>query len=251
MSFPVTVGLTYGMEKLTETTQRRPLGTRGVLPDGRIFYYAQAGATALGAGDVVQTKVSPGASVHVAGLAVTGAATTGVTTLSVVVATTPATKDQYADGYVTIDTSPGQAMYRIKSHPAVASGGTVELKLDPNDPLREALTSGTTTVGLRENPYASVIAVPATTPTGAAVGVTPISVGVGAFFWAQTYGPAILNTDTAPVAGRNVVIPGASAGSVLAATTAAADVASQVIGYAQTAGAGADKYNLIFLTIRS
>ena len=250
MSFPVQVGLDYGEEKVTTTTKRRPLGTKGVSPDGRVFYYAQAGASALAAGTVLQTKVSHGTSVHVSGLAIVNATATGVTTLSITVATTNATANQYADGYVTVDTSPGQAMYRIKSHLAIASAATGEFKLYDNDQIVDALTSGTTTVGLRENPFASVIVMP-TTITGAPVGVAPVAVAAGSYFWAQTYGPAVVNTDTAPVAGVPVSIPGASAGGVQTQTSALNDVIKTVVGYPQTAGAGADKYNYVFLTIRA
>lgn len=252
MSFPVTVGLDYGMEKLTSSTALdRKLGTRGVLPDGRVYYWSKNGASALEAGKVVQTKVSHGASVHVAALDVVGGATTGFSTLTVVAATTPVLANQYADGYLTVDTSPGQAMYRVKSNTAAASAANAEFVLYEN--LRAALTSGTTKVGVRENPYSSVVAFP-TTATGVAAGVTTVAVAVGAYFWAQTYGPALVNTDAAPVAGEMIIVPGASAGNatVNAATSADnADDRKQVIGHAPTAGAGADKYNYVFLTIRA
>lgn len=254
MSFPVTVGLTSGQEKQSGSDGRgRPLGTRGVTEDGRVFYWSLAGASALRSGSVVQTKVSPGASVHVAALDVVGATTTGVSTLTVTIATTPITADQYKDGYLTIDTSPGQAMYKIKSHLAADSATDAEFTFADNEKLLEPLTSGTTKVGLRENPYSSVVAFP-TTATGVAAGVAPISVTAGHYFWAQTYGPAIVNTDAAPVAGESIIVPGATAGNATVNAATSADVGDnrkQVIGYSPTAGAGADKYNYVFLTIRA
>lgn len=250
MSFPVTVGLNYGEEKVTTTTKRRPLGTRGVTPDGRVFYYAQAGGSALAAGRCVQTKVAHGASVHANGLTIVNATATGVTTLSITLATTNASRDLYADGYVVVDTSPGQSMWKVKSHPAIASAATGEFTFYGNDKIVDALTSGTTLVGLRENPYASTIVAP-TTATGLVVGVPQVAVAAGSYFWAQTYGPGLVNADTAPVAGQPVVSPGASAGGVQAITTAAAVENSQVIGVAQTAAGGADVHSYIFLTIRA
>jgi len=226
------------------------LGTRGVLPDGRVFYYAQAGAAALVAGACVQTKVAHGASVHHAGLAVVNATATGVNTLSITVVTTNATRDQYADGYVVVDTSPGQQMWKVQSHPAIASAATGKFTFYPDDVVVDALTSGTTVVGLRENPYASTIVAP-TTATGLVVGVPQVAVAAGSFFWAQTYGPGMVNADTAPVAGQPVVSPGGTAGHVLAATTATALELSQPIGIAQTGAGGADDYAYIFLTIRA
>lgn len=250
MAFPYTVALSNGDEKETTTSKTRKLGTRGMTPDGRVFYWTQNGAGALAAGNVVQSKVSPGSSVHVSGLDVVGGGTTGVTTLQVTMATTPITKDQYADGYLTVDVSPGQAMYRIKSNTSAASAAEAEFTFYDNDPLREALTSGTTKVGVRENPQASVVVFP-TTATGVCVGVTPISVAADAYFWAQTWGPALVDTDAAPVAGDNVIVPGASAGSVNVASSTVGEGKDQIVGVAQTAGAGADAYNYVFLTIRA
>ena len=45
-----TVSLSYGMEKQTDAAgsanKAHPLGTRGVLPDGRVFRYSENSATA-------------------------------------------------------------------------------------------------------------------------------------------------------------------------------------------------------------
>ena len=40
MAFPLTVNLSYGMEKAETSDQRHVLGTRATTPDGRVFYYA-------------------------------------------------------------------------------------------------------------------------------------------------------------------------------------------------------------------
>ena len=41
MAFPLTVHLGYGQEKVETSDQKQKLGTKAVLPDGRVFYYAQ------------------------------------------------------------------------------------------------------------------------------------------------------------------------------------------------------------------
>jgi len=251
MSFPVTVGLNYGDEKLASTVSHgRALGTRGVLPDGRVFYWSQNGAVALAGTQIVQTRVTPSnSSAHVSGLDVVGVTATGVSTITVTIATTNTTADLYADGFLTIDTSPGTGMYRVKSHPAVASAADGVFTLD--EKLREALTSGTTKVGFRPNPYADVIEYPVTTATGVALGICPIPVAIASFFWLQTFGPALVNTDVAPIAGVGQVVPSASAGTAAIATSVLTNAVLQNIGYAPTAAAGADKYNYIFLSIRA
>ena len=40
MAFPSVVFLSYGNEKVETSEQKQKLGTKGVLPDGRVFYYA-------------------------------------------------------------------------------------------------------------------------------------------------------------------------------------------------------------------
>lgn len=250
MSFTRTVGLAYGQEKQTSTAKRMPLGTRGVLPDGRVFYYALNGAAALEAGKCVQTKVAHGASGHANGLDVVNATATGVTTLTITLASTNAARDLYADGYVTVDTTPGVGMWKIQSHAAIASGANGEFNFYDDDKIVDPMTSGTTKVGLRENEYASVVVAP-TTATGAVVGVTVVPVAAASYFWAQTYGPGIVDCDTAPVAGQPVVSPGGTAGNVFAATTAAALELSQPIGIGWTAASAADTVHALFLTIRA
>lgn len=252
MGFPVVVGLNPGDEKRTSTVDHgRLLGTRGIDPFGNVYYWSKNGASAIEANQFVQTPASPSASAHVAALDVVGATVSGVTTLTITVATTPVTADQYKDGTLTIDTSPGQGLYRIKSHPAAASAADAVFTLYSDDPLRTALTSGTTKVGLRLNPYNAVIETPATTLTGVVIGVTPVAVAANAYFWCQSYGEALINSDVAPVAGVGVVLPAASAGTGAIATSVLTNAVLQNVGYFQTAGAGADKYNKVFLAIRA
>ena len=47
MSFPTTVNLKMGWEKDETSSQKHKLGTRGVTPDGRIFYYDENSGTAI------------------------------------------------------------------------------------------------------------------------------------------------------------------------------------------------------------
>ena len=53
MSFPNTVQLSEEQTVTIASAQSVPLGTRGVTTDGRVFRYAQAGATALTAHKLV------------------------------------------------------------------------------------------------------------------------------------------------------------------------------------------------------
>jgi len=257
MSFPVTVGLNIGDEKLTYAANQngRVLGTRAVTPDGRVFRWALAGGVAIEAGKLVQTMAEIHSSVFVNGLTVINATVTGVTTITVTMATTILAADTYKDGYMYIDTSPGQAMYRVKSHQAAVSGADAEFTLYESDEIKNALTSGTTLVGFKRNPYTSVIITP-TTITGRVIGATPINVAIGGYFWLQTWGPALVNADQALVAGKRVITGILSVGHVDISSTSSADSTGAneassypQIGVAWTAGPGADKYHVVFLTI--
>ena len=257
MSFPVTVGLNIGDEKLSYAANQngRVLGTRAVTPDGRVFRWALNGGVALEAGKLVQTAAEIHSSVFVNGLTVVNTTSTGVTTITVLMATTILAANIYADGDLTVDTSPGQAMYRIKSHQAAGSAENAEFTLYESDEIKNALTSGTTLVGFKRNPYTSVIITP-TTITGRVIGATPINVAIGGYFWLQTWGVALVNMDQAPVAGKRVITGILSAGQLDISSTSSADSTGAnesssypQIGVAWTAGPGADKYHVVFLTI--
>lgn len=257
MSFPVVVGLEIGMEKVSYAANQngRVLGTKGITPDGRVFRWALNGGVALEAGKLVQTAAEVGASVHVSGLTVAGVSVTGVTTITLTMATTPLLANLYADGDLTIDTSPGQAMYRIRSNAAADSAVAAQFTLYETDRIRDLLTAGTSLAGVRRNPYTSVVVAP-TTITGAPIGVCPVAVAISRYFWLQTWGLALVNMDQAPVAGKRVVTGILSAGNLDISSTSSADTTGAneassypQIGIAQTAGAGADKYHRIFLTI--
>lgn len=256
MAFPSSdVSIPVGHEKKTSTTQRHPLGTRGVSQDGnRIFRYAEIGATAIGGGLLVQTAVEVGGSSNITGLNVVSASS-GSNEIQVI-PQHASSKNTYAEGYLISETSPNVALYQIRraigaadAHGDFTSGAAATIKLHPNDVLRDAFTSGTHTVGLSRNPYKGLIVAPATTPTGAIVGATPNDMAASVFGWVQTWGWAALHTDTAPVASQPLIYTGSSAGKAILATSALNDIDAPVVAWSITAGAGADAYNRVFLRI--
>ncbi len=250
MSFPVTVGLNEGDQLVTSTNANlRALGTKGVTPDGRVFRWALNGSVALEAGKLIQGS-PPNASVD-AGLAIVNATTTGVSSLTVTAAASggaDVTANQYQDGYLTVDTSPGQAMYQIASNTSGSStSSNIVVNFKNEAKIRDAMTSGTTTVGLYESPYRNTIIVPAADPSGPVIGVSPTPVSSAVYFWVQTSGWSLVNADVALVANSAVQFTtGTSAGHVAPHTT---DNDNMAIGRAVTAGAGADAYNFIQLAL--
>ena len=108
MAFPLTVNLSYGWEKLETSDQRHRLGTKGVLPDGRVFYYARNGTAAITtAGMLVDAGTALTVNAHDMDVPA-NANDVGTTAVSVEVPTTDLTKDQYADGYMIFNDGPGE-----------------------------------------------------------------------------------------------------------------------------------------------
>jgi len=191
MAFPLTVNLSYGWEKLETSDQRHRLGTKGVLPDGRVFYYARNGTAAITtAGMIVDAGTALTVNAHDMDVPA-NANDVGTTAVSVEVPTTDLTKDQYADGYMIFNDGPGEGeVYRIKSHPAhdASDDNTVIITIDEDGGLRTATTTSSL-FGLLVNPYAAVKIIDGdgTMETGA-LGVTTIPMTASYYGWIQTAG---------------------------------------------------------------
>jgi hypothetical protein len=248
------ISLNYGSEKVVSTTKVRPLGTAGETPDGRRFRYAQNGAVALSAGNLVQapaalesgimdtaitvstavgdwnsTAVTPGIQIGRAtrptgesrgtqiGIVI-GSGTTGVTHAA----------DTYTDGYINIETSPGYGMYRVALDESTGSTATdYALELEIDDTLVEVVTQ-TSKLSLNPNPYSATIVTPAAAGTGLMLGVAPVDVAISAYFWVQTRGLASVDYDTNVVAvvGGPVRVGSAVAGAAQGQSTLATTVAA-------------------------
>ena len=201
MSFPYVVGLAYGRDKKFTSTKYHPLGTKGETPDGRVFYYAQAGSPALVGGTIIQSKAAEGSDAAAKTNllpAVSGDKTaigtgsnipTGSASIGVVWVTAHAS-GEYTDGYMTVDTPAGSGMYRIVGDDATGSSNTVTvIRLHPQDTIQDTALTTASRLSFHHNPYASVIVAP-TTLTNVVVGVAPVAVTAANYFWLQTYGPA-------------------------------------------------------------
>lgn len=188
--------------------QLEELDTVRELADGRVFAYAQAGASDLAVGKLTQ-GAAPSANANDETLA--ASVSLGATEISVTFGGA-VTADFYKDGWLWIndDTGEGYA-YRVKGHPAGTSAVIVSLK----DPIRCAATAGASTVSAVQNRQKLVIVAP-TTLTGIPVGVPIIPVTAGNFFWNQVKGPCPVLTQGTIVIG-NVVGPSASAAGAVAA----------------------------------
>lgn len=258
MAFPSILELEYGMEKLVTTQKSRALGTVARTPDGRIFKWARAGATALAQGVVVQMKaasngqqllnLTPATSIGdwnatagAPGIQV-GSATIGVFW------TSAHSSGEFTDGYMMVETSPGMGTYRVVSDPTVTTtGGASTVRLHPDDTIAQEVLTTVTKLAFIANPYSSVVVTP-TTMTGIVLGVNPVEVPVNNYFWLQSSGVARVryNSLVAALVGHQVIAGvGATAGDAVGGpnttlvTTGALTTLSQiaygsrpVLGYA-------------------
>lgn len=170
------------------TTKKHPYGTKGILDDGRVFYYASyVGSGALTAGNCMTNAAEVGNHVSVA-WASGGAASTN--TVTVTLGATAATEGQYNDGYLAhIDGTTPTTFRKIKSHPAADSAATLQLTLYDN--ITDAITDGE--LSLMRNPYSQIIQSPGDADVWPA-GVLPVNLAdsssTTSYVWLQTAGPA-------------------------------------------------------------
>jgi hypothetical protein len=222
--------------------QKHPLGTLAFSNDGRWFRYAQAGALALVPGNLVQRPAA--IADH---LAMTPPVVPiGATSFLVTPGATAGIANYYAEGYLQVDTAPGNGYaYKVSGHPAIVAGTPFRLTLTPDDAIAVALTA-ISRIGLHSNMYRGVIQTPATL-TGPVVGGVVAPVAALQYGWLQTRGPfpaLIVGTPAvnAPVISSATVPGGADVWTATAQPTATA------IGYMMQLGVGG-KNNLVNLKI--
>lgn len=196
----------------SSTVQQHVLGDKTFSSDGRAFRYVKAGASALVAGNALQSAAVVPFHVN---LTPTAVSAVGDATVTVTLGATAATANQYAGGYLVVEigtTGAGQTL-KIKSHPAASSSGTLLVTLE--DTFYVA-TSGTITMSLIANRYDGVIQSPTTTLTGTIVGVAVTAIPAAGFGWICTRGVTALLVSGAPIVGSAVGVPTTTAGMAVA-----------------------------------
>jgi hypothetical protein len=219
------------------------LGARIVTRDGRVFRFARVGAVAAVAGSVYQAAAAvPNHLAQTPAAAAVGATQVVITTLGA----TAATENQYAEGYLQVDTTPGNGiMYGINSHLANAGSAAFTVNLEKDDAIQVALTTASR-VGLIANPYSAIIVTP-TTATNVIVGVPLVAAAINAYCWIQTWGACPVLINGTPGVGVAVVNGATTAGSVDVAAVAA-EINTRVLGIMLQVGVST-KNNAVFLKI--
>ena len=229
-----------GQDMFTSSaTQLAPLWSRAETKDGRAFRYVQAVAATV-AGSVYQST-APIAN-HLANTP--PAVAVGATSFTYTPGATAGAANLYAEGYLQVDTTPGNGYtYTISGHGAITASTAFTLNLV--DPIQIALTTSSR-VGLVHNPGKNVIVNP-TTATAAVAGVAPCIIATSEYGWLQTWGPASTLINGTPGVGIGVVISATTAGAVDVAAVAA-EINTRQIGHMMQVGVST-KNNLVMLRI--
>jgi hypothetical protein len=210
------------------TTLDINLGSKFVDQSGNTYAFAQAGATALVAGTLLQAPAEDTAHQNIAP---TATFAIGATSVSLTLGASAATANQYAGGWLVTTETPGEGYkYLISGHAAVDASGVITLTLV--DPLQVALTTSSH-ADLVANPFKGVIINPSTA-TSCPVGVATDIIAISGYGWIQTGGIAAVLADGTVTVGTSVVASNATAGAVEAATGVQALVGTAVTGIATT-----------------
>ncbi len=186
-----------------------PVGTRGYLPDGRVYRFARNSGIAIVAGQMLQSELI---SDDFDNLATNAAAVNDGTVEVTPVGTKTYAVDELKGGFLTIDsgTTGAGLCYRIKGNPATSAATAFRVVL--GERIAVALHADATATVMK-NPWMDVV-IAASGQALVDAGVANIAIGAGSstkqYFWAQTWGPASVWHDAATATGSSVVSGGTS-----------------------------------------
>lgn len=212
MGFPYTVQSPSGEQFNTYTDKRHSLGTKLELQDGRIFRFAQMGATIGVANNLYESEVPLG---DWDTMAVQAAAAVGAKTISYTNGgTTLVAANDLDDGYIIVESAAALGhMYKIKSHTTGAISVTITVTLEDGETVRSALTTSHK-VTVVKNPYKLIIIHTASaTCTAICVGVPQVLIAASSYGWVQVHGIGSCLLKGAALIG-DLCIPSATAGSL-------------------------------------
>ena len=257
MAFPGVINGHFGLEKEHTSSKKRRVGTKMILPDGRVYSYGKAGE-AITAGKI--TMAAATSSGHIKDLAIAAAVSanaSGIGAITVTNATTAISGSEYytgsrgdvgdyEDGYIFVNDAAGEGQFwPIWRHSAATSSGTLTIDLHESDFVATALTTSSE-VGLAKNPWSAVEAWDVNDIDGPVMGIPNRDMTSGYYGWFQTQGPCAVLTNGTFVVGNQVITGSTTDGSgdVSADNNSAEIVLGDVINVAAST-----EYSLIWLRL--
>lgn len=244
-----------------DVTQNFVVGSRMVV-DERVYHYARAGA-ALVAPCTYRLAIDGDINAPTSWGMTSGGITQGQSTIVVthanygIVATTVAANELVGGWIEFWGAANAFAWRRIVANTASLAGVPATITITVDRPWNFTNAGGAGQVALHRSIYRNVQmagSVPALVNYESANGLAPIPVGIGNFFWLQTWGPCYiasqLGNPGAVVNFRDVYF--GAAGTVLsklAAEAAGANVSPQRIGYINGGSTAGDGNNDIMLQL--
>ena len=225
----------------TDASNKTLVGTRWDLSDGREAMLVRAGAVDVAPGKLYQDAAIVANHQNLTVTAYTAYSANGNVPASVAVTlgATAATANQYAGGFVMVNSSTGAGQtLRIASHPAAGSGAGLVLTLEDGASSTAITTSSK--VCLLPAHGADVIVYP-TTDTGAVVGVGLYTITAATYGFVISKGLVACLADGAIAVGSSISPSGVVAGAVKTGV-----LADGIIGNANQAGVDTE-YRSIFI----
>lgn len=257
MAFPGAISGHAGQDKEHTSSKKRRLGTKMIMPDGRIFYYGRT-AEAISAGKLAMMGAT--AADHIKDLAIAAAVAAdaqqititngGTTAISGSAFYTGTVTDvgDYEDGYLFVNDAAGEGQtWPIRRHSAASTGATITLDLEPNDFVATALTTSSQ-VGLAKSIYAAVEVWDVNDIDGPVVGVPTRDLSSGYYGWFQTSGPCAVLTNGTFVVGNQVMTGSSTDGS---GDVVADNMSAEILLGTTINVAASTEYSLVDLQIRS
>lgn len=215
-----------------------PLGALAGLPDGRIYRWAQAGASAIDPGKL---NVNADPDTDVVNKTVARTYTAG--TYEVIIDSAGAVAaDDYKDGTLAISDATGEGVLCLVEGNS-ATSGAAELTVTLSQPVPVALTIDVSEATLIKSAWDDIV-ISATDQADMAVGVANVTIATTAYGWVQTGGPCAVWADEAVARGLALTIGTGTAGQVEALDAAG----EPQIGVAQEALVDTE-YRVAFLQI--
>lgn len=244
----------------SSSTAHHPVGTRGVLHDGRVYYYTYNETTAaLTLGEIIVTAtVTPNHHDQTVNAATDF--TAGSKDVILNPGATAIVLGEYVNGYVFISDGTGQGlMYKIASH--AGNAGSTQSAATLYDAVITS-TAAASTMSLVRNPYMNPqqsnttvsevpVGIPQVTLAAATTAATATAAVVGGNYgWLQTWGPCPVLCDEAVAdEGQAITIGTGTAGAAEEDDTATTVSQEFIIGYNLTPLVDTE-YQLVDLRIR-
>lgn len=247
--YPNVMQGSYGTPYETGAKRKYPLGQRLESPNGRVWRYAEMGATIGVSNKLYQSEVP---SSDFKDMLITTATVADTTTqLSYTLGSTAQTRDMFKDGYVVFtELNDLGEVHQIDRNDVAAASGTGTLYLKPGDLFQVAVAvAAGNVITLVKNPYKDIILTISTAPTAMPVGIPPVIIAANAYGWVQTHGVASCLIDGTVVIGQEGRASEGTAGAIAANDYDEADDANigslcRIIEVAPTATFGG-----VFLTL--